>query len=197
MEQNIVQYKDLNIKIKEEYTTITFNNQEIQVYKYIPIRDKFDLINSVLDKSLVDGIYDPLRLEVYTELYTVMLYTNLVFSMEDREDEFILYDNLVTSGLSNQILDEIPANELNFIQGFIDETVRERGNYNSSMAGVIRKAIDDLPKNAEAAAKIVEEFNPEKYNNVLQFAQAANGNRNIKTNQDIVNDISPIMMSAT
>ena len=42
--------------------------------------------------------------------------------------------------------------------------------------------INNLPKNAEAAAKIVEQFNPERFKAVVDFARYANGGRDINTN---------------
>ena len=46
----------------------------------------------------------------------------------------------------------------------------------------LTKVIQDLPKNAEAAAKIVDEFDPEKFQQVIDFATAANGGRPIGSN---------------
>jgi len=54
--------------------------------------------------------------------------------------------------------------------------------YTLSAGGIINRFIDDLPANAEAAAKIVNEFDPQKYQAVIDFANAANGGRNFKTN---------------
>ena len=45
--------------------------------------------------------------------------------------------------------------------------------------------IDDLPANAEAAAKIVESFDPNQFKAVVDFARYANGGRDIITNQPV------------
>lgn len=50
------------------------------------------------------------------------------------------------------------------------------------MGAAITHLINDLPANAEAAAKIVDNFNPEQYKAVVDFAKYANGGRNIVTN---------------
>ena len=52
--------------------------------------------------------------------------------------------------------------------------------YNTTAAAVIRSLITDLPKQAEAANKIIENFDKEKFQAVIDFAQAANGGRPIK-----------------
>ena len=46
----------------------------------------------------------------------------------------------------------------------------------------LTKVIRDLPADAEAAAKIVDEFDPEKFQKVIDFATAANGGRPIDSN---------------
>jgi len=51
-----------------------------------------------------------------------------------------------------------------------------------SVAAIVQSLINDLPANAEAAAKIVESFDMNKYKQVIDFATYANGGRNIKTN---------------
>ena len=54
--------------------------------------------------------------------------------------------------------------------------------YSNSAAAVLQRIITDLPKNAAAAQQIVNNFNPEQYQAVVDFATAANGGRNINTN---------------
>ena len=62
----------------------------------------------------------------------------------------------------------------------MQDTVNDYMNYRTTAGAVIQSLINDLPKNAEAAAKIVDSFNPEKYEQVMQFAEAANGGRPLR-----------------
>ena len=48
---------------------------------------------------------------------------------------------------------------------------------------MLQSVIQDLPKNAQMAADIVNNFDKSKYQAVVDFATAANGGRNIETNQ--------------
>ena len=52
-------------------------------------------------------------------------------------------------------------------------------NYRHSAAALLQTFIQDMPKNAAAAAEIVNNFDKEKYKNVVDFAKSANGNRPI------------------
>jgi hypothetical protein len=48
-----------------------------------------------------------------------------------------------------------------------------------SVSGLIQSFIQDLPAQAEAAMNIVNNFDKEKFQNVINFAKAANGGRDI------------------
>ena len=61
----------------------------------------------------------------------------------------------------------------------LEDIKNDKMTYSTTVKSVLQSLIDDLPSNAEAAAKIVENFAPEKYKAVVDFAKAANGGRNI------------------
>jgi hypothetical protein len=44
---------------------------------------------------------------------------------------------------------------------------------------VLSNFIENLAPNAEKAAQIIDKFNPEAFQQVIKFAEAANGNRPI------------------
>lgn len=165
------------------HKVLDFKGTKIRVYQYIMARDILDLINSVLQKSRENGYFSPFKVDMYTHLNLVYLATDIVFSDEDRADEVALYDQLESSGLMQQIIGLLPEKMYNNILSFVDEEVKKIEAYNKTSAAVISALIEDLPKNAEAAKKIVESFDPEKYAAVINFAEAANGGRDIKTNE--------------
>ena len=51
--------------------------------------------------------------------------------------------------------------------------------YNSTAASILRNFIEDLPANAEAAQKIVDNFDSEKFQAVVDFAKATNNGNKI------------------
>ena len=165
------------------HKVLDFKGTKIRVYQYIMARDILDLINSVLQKSRENGYFSPFKVDMYTHLNLVYLATDIVFSDEDRADEVALYDQLESSGLMQQIIGLLPEKMYNNILSFVDEEVKKIEAYNKTSAAVISALIEDLPKNAEAAKKIVESFDPEKYAAVINFAEAANWGRDIKTNE--------------
>ena len=75
--------------------------------------------------------------------------------------------------------------ELEKLLSWLDQTVKMTMKYKNTAGAVIQSIIQDLPKNAEAAADIVKNFDPSQYQAVIDFATAANGGRNINTNLEI------------
>ena len=51
---------------------------------------------------------------------------------------------------------------------------------NTSIAGIIYNLFKEMPANAEKLQDILNNFDPEKYQEVINFARAANGGREIE-----------------
>lgn len=164
----------LNLKLKVDNSIKKIENTEIEVLQYLPIEDKYDLINIALQKSRVEGKYNPLLLDMYFHLFIVYMYTNISFTDKQKENEYKIYDTLKSNRLLDTILTYIPDDEYNELYSFLLENLEKREKYDLSIAGFISTIINDLPMQAEAAMKIVENFDKEKFSNVIDFAKAIN-----------------------
>jgi hypothetical protein len=138
-----------------------------------------------LQKAYEDGIYNEFKLNLYFELNLVYMYSNISFTEKQREDEFKLYDNLKSNHFFDKFLEVFNENEYNELFAQLNEIKKAQIKNNGNIAAIITRLIDNLPANAEAAAKIVENFNPEQYKAVVDFARYANGGRDINTNLPI------------
>lgn len=165
-------YASLKLKTDTSVKEIEFNGSKIEVLQYLPIDDKYSLVNITLQKSKDGSIYHPLKKDMYFHLNLVYLYTNLSFTDKQREDESKLYDTLQSSGLLNLILENIPEEEYKILYSFIEEYERDILNYQNTIAGIIANLIESLPARAEEMQKIVDNFNPENFQEVLNFARA-------------------------
>lgn len=177
---NKVSFANLKLKVDKSVTTFKFNETEIEVLNYLPIEDKYDLIMITLQKAKENGVYNPLKLDIYFHLHLVYMYTNLSFTDKQRENELKLYDCLASNGFIYQFMNTIEDDEYNYLFQMVQDTVSDYMNYHTTAGAVIQSLINDLPRNAEAASRIVESFNPEKYEQVIQFAEAANGGRPLR-----------------
>ena len=182
---NKVSYANLKLKVDTSVDTFDFNNQTIEVLKYLPIEDKYDLIMITLQKAEEDGIYNDIKLDMYFHLNLVYMYTNLSFTEKQKENEAKIYDTLQSNGFFNKFLATLNEDEYADLYNALKIIAAEKTKYNCTFAAIAKSFITDLPSNAEAAAKIVENFDPEQYKAVLDFVNAANGNRNFKTNKPI------------
>lgn len=167
-----VSYATLKLKTNTDVDTFDFNGNQIEVLKYLPIADKYDLIAVTMQKAEQDGTYNELMLDMYFHLHLVYLYTNLSFTDKQREDEMKIYDCLCSTGFMDRFISILNDEEYHYLRSTLQTIVANKVAYNSTIAATVRKVIDDLPKNAEAAAKLVENFNPEKYAQVINFANA-------------------------
>ena len=163
-----------NLKLKIDNSVKKIENTEIEVLQYLPIEDKYDLINIALQKSRVEGKYNPVLLDMYFHLFIVYMYTNISFTDKQKENEYKIYDTLKSNGLLDTILTYIPDEEYNELYSFLIEDLEKREKYDLSISGLISTIVNDLPAQAEAAMKIVENFDKEKFSNVIDFAKAAN-----------------------
>ena len=178
-----VSYANMKLKTNTAVNTFEFCGQKIEVLKYLPAADKYDLLMVTLQKSLEGNIYNEFKLNLYFELNLVYMYTNISFTEKQREDEFKLYDTLRSNGFFELFYEALDDKEYEELFDQIAELKATMERSKGSVAGVIANIIEDLPANAEAAAKIVENFDPSQFQAVVDFARYANGGRDINTNQ--------------
>ena len=180
-----VSYTNMKLKVNTQVNTFDFCGQKIDVLKYLPAKDKYDLLMVTLQKATEQGAYNDFLISMYFELNLVYMYTNISFTEKQREDEFKLYDTLKSNGFFDLFYKALNEEEYNELFASLNVLRKDTVTYRMSMGSVLNNLIDNLPKNAEAAAKIVQNFNPDQYKRVVDFARAANGGRDIKTNQPI------------
>ena len=178
-----VSYANLKLKVDNSVSTFDFNGFNIEVLKYLPIEDKYDLVMITLQKAEENGIYNPVLLEKYFNLHLVYMYTNLSFTDKQKESESKIYDALMSNGFFDKFFEVFDENEYDELMDYIDELMDMTLVYRNTAGAVLQSVIQDLPKNAQIASEIVNSFDPKKYQAVIDFATAANGGRNINTNQ--------------
>lgn len=172
-------YKDLRLKTKENTRTISIEGQDINVLQYLPVRDKNDLVQIALQNSRENGVINEIKLEVYFNMYIVYFYTDLVFEDEEKADSGQLYDELQSNHILTRILGAMDENEYDYLVDYLNKMRKAQDAYENSAAGVIKMLIQDLPKNATAAADLLKDVDLSKYEQVNKFAEAANGGRPI------------------
>ncbi len=189
-----MKFEDLQLKDfqKEEpmFKTISFKvgeeEKEVEVKQYLSVNDKIDLVQIALQQSQEDGIYNEILLDMYFNLYLAVFYTDIEFDKEKlQENTMEIYDDLKSCGLLDMIISAIPEEEYHDLFDFLTTQREANLNYKKTAAYLITELFNNLPEQMEQTAQILNTFDPEKFQAVKSFAEAANGNRDIQTNQPI------------
>lgn len=133
----MISVNELNLTLDIQTEDIRFGDIIVTVQKYLPIDEKTQLIQYVVNSSLDDntGCFSPLRVEVYFALGVCKWYTDI--EIEDLQNTSFIYDLLETNGVISAVMAAIPEDELEFIRDLINDTVKDIARYNSSAAGII------------------------------------------------------------
>lgn len=167
-----VSFASLKLKVKDEVKILNIGDKEIEVKQYLSAEDKYDLVMISLQQAKENGIYNSLKLDIFFHLNLIFMYTNLSFTDKQREDLLNLYDILESNEIINNVVALIPEKEIKELYSKVNEILQDLMRYENSAAGIVDNLITSLPVNAQAAADIVDNFNPEKYGEVINFAKA-------------------------
>ena len=174
-----MKYSELGLQTNLEEKKVKLDNgATIFVKQYLPISDKLSLIEIALQNSLhADGYYDPMVLDFMFNTYVVFCYTDIKFTDEEKSEIGKLYDELLSTGVMKKILDAIPQSEYDELFGYLEEKRAAAVQYKGSLAEAITTLVTEFPKSAEEARNIVDNFNQDKYENVINFAKAVNNGK--------------------
>lgn len=176
----MVSYANMKLKVDTSTKIIELDNGiSIEILKYLPVNEKYNLINDVLLKSYENGIYNPIRLDMYFVLNLVYKYSNISFTEKQKENEAKIYDTLQSTGIMDKIIDAIEDDEYNNLYTLLVETEDKYYEYRKTISGMLNDFSNQLNENADFLKEISESFDPNQFKNVLDFAQAANGGRPI------------------
>lgn len=155
-----VAFSKLGLKEKKETISITINNVQIEVKQYLPINEKVDLITRIISNTHNPDVnyYNPILLEVISDVEIVMAYTNLSFTEKQKEDISKLFDILDSNDIINQIIDAIPVEEYSFLIQCIEETIDSIYTYQQSVLGILDTMSKDYSNLDLDATKIQEKL---------------------------------------
>lgn len=174
-----VTYASLKLKTNADVETFDFNGNTIELLQYLPIQDKYDLIAMALENSVEEGIYNPIKLDMYFHLYLVYMYTNVTFTDKQREDEMKLYDTLQSNGFIDMVLDRISDSEYNTLTTYLEETLDYLVEYQNTTAFLLKGVIADFTSKFNGIQDMIKDIDEEKFTEVINFAKSLNGGREI------------------
>ena len=181
-----MKFNELNLKLNDKTKTLKVEDKEIKIKQYLPIDKKLSLVQIALQQSFDESdMYNDGLLTAYFHTYVVMFYTDIEFTDEEKQDVLTLFDLMDCTGLIGSIIELIPKQEFDDLVEMLNNQQKNDIVYKQSAAYLIGQFINTLPSQMERVGEIVNNFDPSKYQAVVDFATAANGGRNINTNQPI------------
>ena len=134
----------LNKMVNKDPKIISFNGQDIEIFQYLPIEKKLELITDIINQSLDDNnYYNPCRVEIFKTIEIILAYTNLNITEKQKEDIFKLYDSFVSSGFAKLVLENIPVEDYNFIYNSVIKTIKNVYKYKNSAMGILEAVSTD------------------------------------------------------
>lgn len=85
----------------------------------------------------------------------------------------------MSSGFFDKFFEVIDEDEYNLLYDYLNEYAETMMQYRTTAGYVMQEFINDLPEKMKMAGEIIDNFNPDKYKEVVDFAKAANGGREI------------------
>ena len=133
-----VPFTKLGLKLDKEIKTIVWNEQEIEIRQYLPVNEKLEMISRIINNSADDmNFYNVAKLNIFMTLETIFMYTNINFTDKQKEDVCKLYDLVVSSGFYDAVINEIPEEELEWIEDTLMDTVESIYKYQNSILGIL------------------------------------------------------------
>ena len=152
-----IPFSKLGLSKDTSITLVEWNDQNIEVKNYLPIKEKIELVENIVNKSVDEnGYYNPIKIYVNTIIEVINSYTNISFTEKQKEDIEKLYDLLVSSGFSGKIIGEsINPYEYNQIKSWVLETVQSIYSYAQSVLGILETVNNDY-KDADFNAEQIQ-----------------------------------------
>lgn len=155
---NYQELKDIVPAIKSTTSTVNIDDTHtLEVKSYLPIDQKIELINWVVENSLdtQTGCFSPIRTDVFFAMALAKWYADVEF-----DDDVVIsdaYDILESNSVFDAICTAIPEHELNYINDALEDTLKDIARYNNSFAGMMSGMDAESAGLNDAITKILEQ----------------------------------------
>lgn len=169
-------YSDLGLKTNTESITFKFNNQEIEIFKYLPLEYKYDVIMTSLHDADELGVYNYLKLDAYFNLNMFLSFVkNVNFTQAEMNDKLKLYNEIYSSGLLEAFLVAVDEKEYNDCYDVIVKMVDEIMKYRNTAGAALQTIIEQLPMKAKEATSIIDGIDDAKMGKIASLAETFKG----------------------
>ena len=152
-----VSFTKLGLTKNTNVGSFKWNNQKIEVKAYLPIQEKMQLIQNVLNNCQDENNFiNEAKMSMYMTLEMVYHYSNINFTEKQKSDPAKLYDLLAGSGFFDDFFAVLPQTEYKSIAVWLDKNANHIYNYRNSIYGIL-DALNTDYKNLELDANALKE----------------------------------------
>lgn len=135
-----VSFSKLGLKVNQEIKELEWNEQKVEVKQYLPIAEKLSLISTVLmncQDTDFNNFMNIGKMIMYLGIQIVIHYTNINITDKMQEDPAKLYDQLISTGLLTEIVNNIDETEYIALCDWCKETCQHVYTYRNSIYGIL------------------------------------------------------------
>ena len=177
----MINFSDMKLSINTDIKTIKIQDKEISVKQYLSAEDKNSILEIAMQQADQGTILNTFALDAIFHVYLVVKYTDLIFTPEDLQDLFKLYDLLESNNIINQVVAAIPETEYNTLRTYMTEMVNSYLTYRNSARALLEQFTVFAPQTAEQLQEITENFDINKLQQIISLANKTGENNNVTT----------------
>lgn len=172
-----ISLETLNLNNNSNYKIVNVNNNEVKVKSYLPINDKINLVEEVIEKSLVqDAVYcNPILLKVMFELSVISYYSDINVGDLYEVNIMELYDLIKPNRVFEEVLSAIPKQEYEDLYDCLVSCRDTVEMENGSIINLIKAGMDKMSSiiedSTEKLNQIQLDLGSDNLKNVLAIAK--------------------------
>ncbi len=165
-------YSDLGLKMNTEGITFDFNGNTIEIFKYLPLEYKYDVIMCSLHDADERGVYNYIKLDAYFHLNLFLSFVkNVNFSQEELNDKLKLYNEIQSCGLMDAFLKAVPEREYRDCLDALTHMEETIMKYRNTAGAALQALMEQMPKVAGEASQLIDQLGPENMGKLTQLAE--------------------------
>ena len=165
-----MKFKDMDLKLNKSLKVIKINGKDVAVKQYLPAEDKNSILELAMQQADQGTILNTFALDAIFHTYLVFKYTDIEFTIDEKENLFALYDILEESGIIDGVVAAIPAEEYHSLKDYLLEMVDSYLTYRNSARALVEQISLFAPQAAESLAEISQNVDINKLQNILKLA---------------------------
>lgn len=140
----MVKFDEIYTELEQDVKEVQVGDLKFNVKQYLPLREKFHLIMTIINGSFSDSGYKGLLSYIAYNVNMIDFYCDI--DLDSEESLFEILDYLDERGITEVILNSIPETEKDFIERVLLEDLEERKKKEDSLIGNIMPSLKTLIK---------------------------------------------------